>query len=288
MEISEILEAFRINDGVYKRKYVDEAVERKDEIIPHLISILENVVSNPKPYIENDYFDQLYAVILLGYFKAYQAHSIMIDLLSMPEDIPHQLFGDIISEDFPAILFQTSGGELDKIKSLILNRKANDFCRGSALRAMVYAVVDGIVTREETLDFFGSLFTGKEAKEDSAFWDLLANCVYDLYPEELMPVIQKAYQDDLIDPWAIRIEDFEESLQHGKKATFERIRVDMKRDMPADIHRYMSWWSCFETSEESTIPFDSKPNITVVPSTKKSNEKKRKKMAKDSRERNRR
>ena len=169
MEIQEILEAFQINDGVYKRKYVDEAVKRKDEIIPHLISILENVLSNPKPYIENDYFDHLYAVILLGYFKAHQAHSVMIDLLSMPEDMPHQLFGDIISEDFPAILFQTCGGGLDKIKSLILNKKANDFCRGAALGAMVYAVADGMVTREETLDFFGSLFTGKEAKEDSAF-----------------------------------------------------------------------------------------------------------------------
>jgi len=288
MEISEILEVFRINDGVYKRKCIDEAVKRKDEIIPYLISILENVVSNPKPYIENDCYDQLYAVILLGYFKAHQAHSIMIDLLSMPEDIPPQLFGDIISKDFPAILFQTCGGELDKIKSLILNRKANDFCRGAALGAMVYAVVDGMVTREETLDFFGSLFTGKEAKEDSTFWDLLANCIYDLYPEELMPVIQKAYKDDLIDSWAIKIEDFEESLQHGKKATFDRVRMDMKRDMPADIHEYMSWWACFETEEESTIPFDSKPNITVISSTKRSNEKKREKMAKNLRKRNRR
>ena len=103
-----------------------------------------------------------------------------------------------------------------------------------------------------------------------------------------MPVIQKAYDDDLIDSWAIRIEDFEECLQEGRKATFERIRKDMKQDMPADIHRYMSWWSCFRTDEESTIPFDSKPNITVTPSAKKSSEKKRKKMAKASKRRNRR
>jgi hypothetical protein len=288
MEIQEILEAFRVNDGVYKRKYVDEALKRKDEIIPHLISILENIVTDPKPYIENDYFDHLYAVILLGYFKTHQAHSVIIDLLSMPGEIPQQIFGDIITENFPVILFQTCGGKLDRIKSLILNKEANDFCRGSALRTMVYAVVDGTVTREETLDFFGSLFTGKEAKEDSTFWDLLANCVYDLYPEELMPVIQKAYQDDLIDSWAIGIEDFEECLQHGKKATFERIRMEMQHGMPAEVHKYMSWWACFRTSEESTIPFDSKPNITATPSTKKSNEKKGKKMAKASKKRNRR
>jgi hypothetical protein len=75
--------------------------------------------------------------------------------------------------------------------------------------------------------------------------------------------------------------------QHGKKTAFEQIRMDMKRGMPTDVHKYMSWWACFETREESTIPFDSKPNITATPSTKKSNEKKRKKMEKASKKRNR-
>ena len=39
MEIQEILDAFQIHDGIYKRKLVDAAVKLKDEIIPHLIAV---------------------------------------------------------------------------------------------------------------------------------------------------------------------------------------------------------------------------------------------------------
>ena len=52
--ITEILEAFRIFDGNYKREQVDAAIERKAEITSHLIEILENVLDDPSPYLENE------------------------------------------------------------------------------------------------------------------------------------------------------------------------------------------------------------------------------------------
>jgi len=304
MEIPEILEAFKLYDEIYKREHVEEAVKIRDKIIPHLIAILERIVSDPTPYIENDtYFDHLYSVILLGYFGDPSSHEAIIDVFSLPGDIPNQIFGDIVTGELPAILFRTCGGSLDKIKSLALNKEAYTFCRGSALQAMVYAVIDGMIPREEVLNFFGSLFTGTEDKIDSAFWDLLAYYVCELYPEELMPVIRKAYKDKLIDPWSITPEDFEEALEHGKEYAFERIREDMKRRMPADVHDYMSWWACFKSDkEQSTIPFDQTKiaapqdtlpiapvNITTISKKdKKSDKQKRKKkMAEASRKKNR-
>ena len=52
--ITEILDAFRIFDGIYKREQVDAAVELKEEITPFLIEILDNVLANPDTYIENE------------------------------------------------------------------------------------------------------------------------------------------------------------------------------------------------------------------------------------------
>jgi len=52
--ITEILEAFKIYDGIYKREQVDAAIEMKEEITPHLIEILENVLADPDPYIQNE------------------------------------------------------------------------------------------------------------------------------------------------------------------------------------------------------------------------------------------
>ena len=51
--INEILEAFRIFDGNYKREQVDAAIELKEQITPHLIKILENVLDDPSPYVED-------------------------------------------------------------------------------------------------------------------------------------------------------------------------------------------------------------------------------------------
>ena len=72
---------------------------------------------------------------------------------------------------------------------MILNKEADDFCRISACHAMAYAVVEGIVSRQEVITFFGSLFTGTETSTVSDFWSFLANIVCDLYPEEMMDVI---------------------------------------------------------------------------------------------------
>ena len=294
MEIQEILEAFQTNDGTYRRKHVDAAVKLKDEITPHLIGVLDTVLLDPEPYIENEgRFDHVYAVILLGHFEESRAHDVIADILNIPGKIPDQLFGDLIIENFPSILFRTCGRSLDRLRSLALNKDAYDFCRGSALQAMVYAVVDGMTTREAALSFFSSLFTGTEAEEDSAFWSLLANCVCDLYPEELMPVIEKAYQDDLIDTQCIGLGDFEDALQYGKEHAFERVRGDMQRGIHTDVHDYMSWWHCFKSGGQvSEIPASSTSSsaAAAVASSKirkRGKKKRKKKTAKASRRKNR-
>jgi len=295
MEIQEILDAFQFNDGTYKRERVDAAVKLKGEITPHLIGILGTVLSDPEPYIKDeDRLDHVYAVILLGHFEESRAHDVIVDILSIPGKIPYQLFGDLVTENFPTILFQTCGGSLDRLRSLALNKDAYDFCRGSALRAMVYAVVDGMVARGEVLSFFSSLFTATEAEEDSVFWSLLANCVYELHPAELMPVIEKAYQDDLIDSLNIRLGDFEDALQYGKKQSFKRVRGDMRRGIHTDVHDYMSWWHCFKSGGPvsgipASVTASSATPATASPKIRNRGKKKRKKKtAKASRRKNRR
>ena len=285
MEISEILDAFKINDGTYKRAYVDAAVELKTEITPHLIQILQNVLSDATPFEHPDRFDHIYAVMLLGHFEEPTAHETIVDVFSMPEERV-EIFGDIITEDLPVILFRTCSGSLEKIQSLVLNQDAYDFCRSSALYAMVYAVVDGVVSRKEVLDFFGSLFTGQEASMDSHFWSGLASAACKLYPEELMPVIEKAYEDELIAPFYIGLGDFDKALKRGKEAVLEEVRHEMGRRMPKDIHQSMSLWASFNSKAQTPIA-SLAPMGTSQKKEKRKKHKKRK-MARASRKRNRR
>ena len=173
-KISEILDGFKISDGIYKRELIDSAIELKDEISPYLVRILESVLSDPEKYIDNKKLvDHVYSIMLLGHFREPEAHNVIVDLFSLPDDIPKKLYGDLISGDLSTILVRTCDRRIDFIKSMVLNQNIYGFCRIAAADAMTYAVVDGIVTREEVLSFFGTLFTGNEADEMPDFWSIL-------------------------------------------------------------------------------------------------------------------
>ena len=89
------------------------------------------------------------------------------------------------------------------------------------------------------------MFSGNETDENSDFWRLLANFVCDLYPQELMSTLEKAFDDDLIAPEMIGLEEFHTALENGKERCLERLRRDLERHSLKDIHDSMSWWACF-------------------------------------------
>lgn len=296
--VPEILASFKIFDHTYKREEIDAAIGLKDQIIPHLISILENLMADPQRYVEDDsLYDHIYAVMLLGHFKEPRAHQVIIDIFSLSDDVPDQLFGDICTADLPVILLNTCNGSVENIKSFILNRKADDFCRLSACQALAYAVLEGYISRENALGFFNTLFTGTEADEISDFWGLLAMIILDLYPEESMEVIKQAYDDELIFPGMVEFGDFEKALSLGKDKCLEKLKTDLKKDSLDDIHARMSGWYCFD-HEPKTIPAadfgdglfsgDSKQVFDKVQKDKKKHKKKKRKQAKASKKKNRR
>jgi hypothetical protein len=294
--ITEILESFKIYDGVYKRDQIDACIKLKNEIIPHLIEILKNVLAEPEKYAEDEnLYDHIYAVMLLGHFKESRAHKVIIDLFSLPAN---QIFGDIATSDLPVILLNTCGGSVELIKSMILNKEAYDYCRVSACGALAYAVVEGYASRESVIEFFGALFTGKEADKISDFWGLLAVIVCDLYPEEVLEVIKQAYADELIIPGIIQYSYFEKALDLGKEKCLERIKIDLKRNSLDDIHASMSWWACFNEKSKAFQSskgidndyfsgYSEKPSSKSLKNKDKAKKKKRK-QAKASRKKNRR
>jgi hypothetical protein len=280
---------------VYEREMVDAAIALKEEITPHLIAVLENLLSDPNQYVENpDRFDHTYAVMLLGHFKEAKAHKTIIDVFSLPDRLSNDLFADIVTEDLPMILMRTCNGSLEHIKAMSLNKNADDFCRVSALHAMAYAVIADMASREEVLAFYGGLFTGRETEQDSDFWGLLACLVHDLHPEELMDTITRAYENGLVNSGMIDYQSFEHALGGDKDKHLEDLRKEFERRSLDDIHDSMSWWACFNPESEAPFPMDYDPEDSAEMYTNKSQKqkrakkKKRKKISKASKRKNRR
>lgn len=289
--ISEILAEFRFFDGNYKKEHVDAAIEQKDEIIPHLIKILETVLSNPEEYTQDqNLYDHIYAFMLLGHFKTKDAHNVITDIFSLKGDITDKLFGDLITEDLPIILLNTCAGSVDRIKSMILDKEVDEYCRISACHALAYAVSAEYVSRKEVVEFFGGLFTGNAADETSDFWGMLAIILTDLYPEEIFDIIRDAYEEGLIMPGFIRYEELERSLEIGEKSCLNNLRKDFEHQSIDDLHKTMSWWSCFKNSSKKSSNW----TLEQIKNQKKNNKKKaaakkkKRKQVKKSRKKNRR
>jgi hypothetical protein len=294
-KIQGILAAFQPADGIYKQQAVDEAIAHQEEITSHLISILEDTLARPEWYIEQGVMSHIYAFILLGYFKEARAHRLLVDLFSLPEALIDPLFGELITEDLPMMLFRTSQGQVEDIKRLILNKTAYEYCRSAAMTALTYAVIEEVVSREEALEFLGSLFTGTEAdKPDSEFWTFVASAIYSLYPEELMPVIEQAFAKNMIDPYFIGPEEYAEALEEGKTRTLQNLQEDFQRRTPDDLHKYMSWWAMFNQEENTSSmrkpfsAFQPQPPPAQKAQSAQAKKKKKRKMAKASKKKNRR
>jgi hypothetical protein len=245
--VDEIIDAFCRFDGTYRRAYVDAALAMREEITPRLIGLLEMVRRKPDLYAEDEAFTgHMYAAMLLAYFRETRAHGLILDLFSLRDDLLDALWGDMITEDLPTLLYYTCGGDLTPIKALAGNRRANEYCRSSAATALAYAAADGVAPREEIVTFFGPLLDSDAAPDGSSWWGLLIGTAQDLYPKEILPQIRRAFDDDLVEEYVIGYEDVESALNADPEAGIERLRAEMQRHMPDDFHGAMDWWAMFE------------------------------------------
>ncbi len=289
MEIEDLLKSFETYDKKYKRDEIDEALIKRDEITPHLISVLEKVLQEPEKYADrdSDYWGHIYAFMLLGHFCETKAHDVIVDLFSLPNDLPSDLFGDSVTGDLPIVLLRTCGGSIERIKDLILNKSAYDYCRGSALQALSYTLIEGYITREEILSFYRELFSEEYASPGSAFHDILATCICDIYPEELMETIEKAYDEGVIHSGYIGHEDFTEILKGGKEKCLDDLRTNIQERQIDNIHDSMSWWACFKQPQSSLSRGTSIKLLKSKPKQDRKNKKSKRKQSKASKKANR-
>lgn len=280
--IEEILDDLDFRTGRTKLPLVYEAIGRWEEIAPHLLAHLEWVIADSDGYLDEDHDLLPYALVMLAHFREERAHPLMLALFGLPGEMTNDLLGDMQTMGLPCLLLNTCGGSLEGIRALVLNRNANDYVRWAAMEALCLAVVAGLAEREETIRFLAGLLTGEEAEPGSDFWNGVANSLCDLYPDEVMESVRKAYEDGLIHPSAIRFEEFEDTIENGVEAALEKVRRELAWRIPSDIVQLVTW--CEEIDDR---PGQDTNNPRRNDKKKKTQRKKKKKVAKASRRKNR-
>jgi hypothetical protein len=288
-DIQALLARFDFADGVYLHDEMDIAVAQREAITPHLIALLEDLADNPLRYTLEGRNGHVYAVSLLAHFQETAAHQAIIRAFTVPGEQLEELWGDMITETLPTLLHRTCGGSLDRIRALVVDREVDPFVRGAAIEALTFAVAERVADRDETVAFVQGLFTGEEAEADSFFWSNLVATLCDLHPGDSMELIRRAYADNLVQKDYIAPEDVERSLTLDRAEAMEALSERTRRRMPADLHRYISWFAEFQPKEDPPRPeADRETERTRRAGKKKQAERARNKAAKKARKKNRR
>jgi hypothetical protein len=252
MEIEEILKELEYGRGYFPYEEVQEAIRRKDEIIPELIKILEYTEKNIHK-IENDpdYVAHMFAMFLLAQFREKRAYPLVVKIFSHPGETSEKIAGDFVTEHLARVLASLSNGDTTLIKQLIENRKAYEYVRAAALQALLILVINGQMSREELIDYFKSLVREKLERKPSIIWIDLALFSSYLCAEELYEDIKLACQKGLIENSFFSMEDFDEYLAKGWEKSLEELKSEQDYRFIEDTVECMRGYGCFEPERET-------------------------------------
>jgi hypothetical protein len=250
-EILRIITAFAPFDGSYKREEVEAAIERKDEVAPILLRTLERVLEYPEDYIdESEFFGHVYALILLGYFRYPAAHTVILDLAALPDDVLDAVFGDSITEDFSHVLADTCNGDVTGIIALLRNRRAGLYARAAAAEALCYTVVDGLVPGGEALAVLTEIFSSwsnedDEDEDNQELPGLIPYNLLDLNPVASLPLIVEAWEAGVIPDFFITEKDLAHFSTMGEDDGLTELAEKRMQRYQHGVHGVMQWWACF-------------------------------------------
>jgi hypothetical protein len=249
MEVAEILNALERNTGTFPRAALEAAVERREEITPELLRILEYTVANAEALAREDedgsYFAYLHAMYLLAQFRETRAYPLVVQFARLPEAILSNLVSDFITEGLELVLASVCGGDTTLIETLIEDPNAEEYARGAGIHALLVLVAAGNKSRDEVMEYFKTLFDGRLERSFSEVWNALVDCATKLYPDEMYDRIVAAYDEGLVEPFAISLKNVDDVMSLDRQTVIDRL----PKGAPVyiqDVIEEMEWWACFD------------------------------------------
>lgn len=244
--IQDLLQIIEYNHGTFPEDTLQEVIRRKNEAVPALLDILKKVLENPRDTAnDGNYFAHIYAAYLLAQFRVKEAYPVFVEILKLPDELPHDLFGDSICEAGSRILASLCGNELDPIKELITNSRVDKYVRSQAVEALAILALHGFLPREEVLEYYRTLLTDGAGDKNSHVMAGVVSCCNNLYPEEVMEEIRVAYQNKLVDDGYIDLAFVERTLLQEKEKVLGHYRKDVHHQFINDTIDEMQGWACF-------------------------------------------
>ena len=245
-DIHTLLQQIEYNTGSFPREILLQIIQRKDEAVPALIELLEEVRDNPGKYgNEGNYFGCIYAACLLAQFRAEEAFPILVEVLSLPGEMPFDLFGDAVCEYTGRILASICGGNISPIKDLIENSEINEYVRGQAAEALAILVLQDDLQRDVVIGYYRNLLNETIKVENPFVMAHIVLACDKIFPGELYGDIKSAFEKDLVDESFIGMKSVDFTMTLGKDHVLSSSRNDARLQYINDTIHELEHWACF-------------------------------------------
>lgn len=195
----EILAELSTESGKQPLAALESADAHSAALVEPLLRAIERALADPTGLTEGESMLFSYATYLLAKWRETRAYPLIIRWLSLPGENAFEIGGDTVTQDGGRILASTFDGHFEPIKSLILNRQANEYCRGQAVEAMALLAAWGEVPREIVEAYF--LWLAREGLERDCnhVWNDLASSAVDIEALQVFTELRCAYDEGLIE-----------------------------------------------------------------------------------------
>lgn len=206
------------------------ARQRRDAVIPRLIAVLQEAAAQGRAGQVREGSAPWCSLFLLAEFRATEALPAVLELVSLPGELPLELLGDILHEDLPRILIAL-GVDVATLSAMIDNRDLNEYVRWKAIGTVVELVFAGPLSRAEAVERLRGHLRKAIDEEDCDVVSFLICDLCDLGPAEAQAEIKEAFDRDLVDLSLIDWECVEGDLAAGE----EEMRARWQGRNPARI-----------------------------------------------------
>lgn len=249
-DIYTLVRQIEYNTGSFPREILQQIINRNEEAVPAIIDLLIKVRDNPGKYgSEGDYFGCIYAACLSAQFRSEDALLVFTEILSLPGEMPFDLFGDLVCELTGRVLASICGGDISPIKALIENNEVNEYVRGQAVEALAILALQDDRRRDEVVVYYRDLLNQTIRIEDPfVMAHVVMGCDY-IYPGELYEEIKTVYEKGLVDKSFIDMRSVDFSLTLGKENVLNSSRNNEKLQFITDTIGELEHWACFHQDE---------------------------------------
>jgi uncharacterized protein DUF1186 len=156
-----------------------------------------------------------------------------------------------VTQDGGRILAAVCDGDLEPIKALVVDRRANEYGRSAGVTALALLAAWAEVPHESIVTTFLWLARGGLEREPSQVWNSLAADSADIEALVLCPELRSAYADGLIERQFMHPSELDEVEAAPRGRGLEDTR---DRHPPIDdLVDATAWWARFDDAPESAV-----------------------------------